>query len=238
MKRFKLTENIIFENEDFMAVNKPPHLSCLHDRSIRSNLLDIVRAYHEDAQLCHRIDKETSGLVLVAKNNDTYKKINRLFEKRTISKTYAALVHGRHFFENEHIDLSISTTSRGKARIGGKNAKYAETIVNTSEAFKSFSLVECNPITGRLHQIRVHLKAFRAPIVGDTIYGEGPSYLSDMKRNFNLKDDENERPLIGRTALHAWKVSFELDGAPYTLEADYPKDFSVALKLIRKYNAL
>ena len=238
MKRFRLQENIAFENDDFLAVNKPPNLSCLHDRSLRSNLLDLIRVHHEDAQLCHRIDKETSGLVLVAKNNETYKKINRLFEKRDITKTYSALVHGRHFFEKELIDLSISTTSRGKARIAGKNAKHAETLVNTSETFKSFTLVECNPITGRLHQIRVHLKAYRAPIVGDTLYGEGPSYLSDIKRNFNLKEDETERPLIGRTALHARKLSFELEGNVYDLEADYPKDFAVALKLMRKYDAL
>lgn len=114
--------------------------------------------------------------------------------------------------------------------------KPAETIFNSLKTYRDYTLVECIPITGRMHQIRIHLSCLKAPIVNDEQYGGKPVYLSELKRNFNLKKNTDELPIMQRVALHAWSLRFRrMDGEFVTVEAPYPKDFGVLVNLLNKY---
>jgi 23S rRNA pseudouridine955/2504/2580 synthase len=135
------------------------------------------------------------------------------------------------------INLPIYTTNRGKAKVSTREGKESQTLVNTLEKFKHFTLVECKPHTGRMHQIRVHLAAVDSPVVADVLYGANIPFLSEIKKKFNLARDKEERPMIERLALHAKELSFKL-GKPYRLEAPYPRDFEALLNVIRKYDSI
>lgn len=231
---------IVFENEDYILINKPPHVASLDERTAdRSNsILRMAKAYHPDAQLGHRLDKETSGILAIAKNPEAYRHLAMQFEHREVTKRYHAVVNGVHDFDMISVYLPIAPVRDGTAvRIDRQKGKVAETIFNTLRAYRSHTLVECMPITGRMHQIRVHLMCLKAPIVNDPTYGGDPIYLSQIKRKFNLKQGTDELPLIQRVALHARSLTFTLpNGETGLFEAPYPKDFDVLVKQLEKYS--
>lgn len=228
---------IIFEDANLIAINKPAFISSLEDRiGEQPSIQSWAQSYYADSQLCHRLDKETSGILLIAKNLETYREMAIKFEKREITKTYWAIADGRHYFKQLTIDIPLSVSARGRAKVDKREGKEAETTVSVIETFKHFSLIECLPVTGRLHQIRIHLATQNAPISGDLIYGGQSPYLKSIKKNFKLAKDEESRPMIQRSALHAHAVSFTLYGKDFTIEAPLPKDINVFLKLIRKYD--
>jgi 23S rRNA pseudouridine955/2504/2580 synthase len=235
MKNSVFTDLILYEDEDYIIINKPPYISTLADRSSDLNILDQAKEYIATAQVCHRLDKETSGALAIAKHPEAYQSLAVQLEERKVKKTYHAVADGIHDFQHEKIDLSILATGKGVARIDRKG-KPAQTLVQALEAFKLHTLLACYPVTGRLHQIRVHLAHWQAPIAGDGQYGGKPIYLSALKRNFHLKKDTEELPLIKRVALHAKALQFKgLDGQPVSVEAPYPKDFAVMIKQLEKY---
>ena len=120
-------------------------------------------------------------------------------------------------------------------KIDRQQGKIAETIFNTLKVYKNHTLVECQPITGRMHQIRIHLTCLKAPIVSDELYGGSMLYLSSLKKKFNLKQQTEEQPLVKRVALHAFSLTFKLmDGSPLTINAPYPKDLEVLVKQLEK----
>lgn len=230
---------IVFENDDYILINKPPHVAALDERTTDKSGVSIVRlakAYHADAQLGHRLDKETSGIMAIAKNPEAYRHLAMQFEHREVAKRYHAVVNGLHDFDMVSVYLPIAPIKDGTAvRIDREKGKIAETIFNTIRAYKKHTLVECMPITGRMHQIRVHLMCLKAPIVNDPTYGGDSIYLSDIKRKFNLKKDTEEQPLIQRVALHAHSLTFtQLNGDEATFEAPYPKDFDALVKQLEK----
>ena len=116
--------------------------------------------------ICHRLDKETSGIMILAKNPNSHREINLLFQNKEVKKFYHAIVHNPSFFDNLLVELPLLITKR-KVFANKSEGKKAETILNTLENYKHFSLVECQPKTGRQHQIRVHLSTQNQPIVGD-----------------------------------------------------------------------
>ena len=239
MKLRRLKDIIIYEDDNLIAVNKPAGVYSLQSRFGKNRCIqDLAEAHDQNLQLCHRLDKDTSGVLLLAKNPDTYRSVAMMFEKREIKKTYWAIAHGRHYFENRVIDIPLSTTSRGRAKIDRHGGKPAETLVTAIENFKKYTLIECHPSSGRLHQIRIHLSSQNAPIVADTMYGGELPYLRDSKANFSVGRDKEERPMISRTCLHAYRVRFELNDSTIDIEGDLPKDFSVCLKLLRKYDSI
>ena len=121
--------------------------------------------------------------------------------------------------------------------IDRQKGKDAETWFRTLQVFRGYTLVECMPITGRMHQIRIHLTCLKAPIVADVMYGGPEVYLSDLKRNYSLKKNTEELPLMRRVALHAHSLSFKLlDDSPITVEAPYPKDFGVLVKQLGNFS--
>ncbi len=227
MKKLKFEDIILYEDKDYILVNKPPHISTLDERAILSagSIIRSAKSYNPEAQVCHRLDKETSGVLAIAKTPEAYRHLSIQFEERRVKKVYHAVVGGVHDFDGINVYLPIRSLKNGTVKIDKTDGKIAETNFYTTKAYKHHTLVECHPITGRMHQIRIHLSCLKAPIVHDEMYGGKPIYLSEIKRNFNLKKDTDEQPLIQRVALHASSLTFEnLEGKETTVEAPMPKD--------------
>ena len=236
IKKLNFKDLIVKDHPDYVVVNKPPHLSSLDDRVESTTLLSLAKGENENYQLCHRLDKETSGIIVIAKNPEAYRHFAIQLEKREVKKVYHAVVNGLHKFENFEAQEPIYTTSN-KSRIDFKTGKPSFTLVSTMEVLKKHSLIKCFPVTGRMHQIRVHLAFHQAPLVNDPLYGGEAAFLSQLKRNFNHTKWEEEKPMIERVALHSFEIAFkDLEGKVVEAEAPYPKDFSVLIKLLRKFN--
>ena len=234
MPKLKLSDLKIYEDEEYLAINKPPFLSTLEDRNTSVNALNIVRRDYPDAKVCHRIDKETSGVLLFAKSVEALSHVSSLFEKRNVKKEYHAVVDSNEPVEMIRADLPIRVLANGKVYVDKLKGKESSTIFNTIETYKYHSLVACYPLTGRMHQIRVHLSYIKIPIVNDELYGGKPFMLSTIKPKFNLKKGTIEESLIKRFALHAHSLSFKnLKGEKLKIEAPYPKDFAVLVKQLK-----
>jgi len=227
---------IIHEDENTLAISKPPFISSLDERSGNEpSVIRLAKAYNEDLQLCHRIDKETSGVLLMAKNADAYREIAMAFEHRKVEKVYHAIVDGATNFAEHVVDLNIYASKSGKVRID-RDGKEAVTLFQSLEIFQHFTLMECMPVTGRMHQIRIHLASQNASITADILYGGKLPYLSHIKRKFHIGREKEETPMIARFALHAYSLFMETENINLDIQAPYPKDFEVLLKLIRKYD--
>jgi len=226
---------ILFQDDDYLVVNKPPFLSSLEDRQDTTNLLQMARSFLPGAQLCHRLDKDTSGALIIAKHPEAYRSMAIHFEKRRTVKQYHTIVEGIHDLREMKISAPILNVKGSKARIDYKNGKPSLTIFDSLKAYRKHTLVRCQPVTGRMHQIRIHLLSIDAPIVGDLNYGGSPFFLSTIKRNYQLGKFEVERPLINRLALHARTLIFPLMNLSImNVEAPYPKDFEILLKQLEK----
>lgn len=239
MKYPSFKDLILFENDDYIVVNKPPFVASLDERggSGEVNILRLAKQYSSDAQVCHRLDKETSGAIIIAKTPEAYRSVAIQFEKRKISKTYHAVVDGQFTFKELFIDLPILNDGNKSVTIDRKEGKRAETIFNTIKHYRHYTLVECKPITGRMHQIRIHLATQRAAICGDDMYRGKPVFLSSLKKGYRLSKDEEEQPIMKRFALHAMHLIFKgLDGQDIMVEAPYPKDFATLIKLLDKFD--
>ncbi len=238
MKFPKFQDLILFENPDLIVVNKPPFLSSLDEREGGEiNLLRLAKHYWLDAQICHRLDKETSGALIIAKNPEAYRSVSIQFEKRKVKKVYHAIIDGTHVFENLFIDLPILNVGKGNVTISRQEGKRAETWFNSLRYFKHYTLVECRPVTGRMHQIRIHLATQRASIAGDEMYKGKPVLLSELKKKYRLGKDQEELPIMKRFALHAYEVTFKINPEEeITVQAPYPKDFETLQKLLEKFD--
>jgi 23S rRNA pseudouridine955/2504/2580 synthase len=235
MKKTDFESWIIFENEDYVVINKPPYIATLNDRHDPVNIISLAREYTADAQVGHRLDKETSGCLAIAKNPEAYRHLSIQFEKREVVKLYHAVIEGLHNYQELEVDLPILPLKHGVVKIDKSEGKDAFTIFTTVRTFRYHTLVACYPVTGRMHQIRIHLAAIKTPIVSDEQYGGKDVFLSQLKRNFNLKKDTEEQPLIKRVALHAHSLHFHLlNGEPVQVKAPYPKDFDVLVKQLEK----
>jgi len=228
--QFIFEKSILFENSDFILINKPPFISTLEDRNDAINILALARQYEPDAQVCHRLDKDTSGVLAIARNPEAYRHLSMQFENREVNKIYHSVVDGIHSFSDELVDAAIEKQNDGTVRLS-RAGKTAQTYFTTLKTFKNHSLIECRPVTGRMHQIRIHLAFLKAPITGDEVYGGKLFYVSSIKRKFNLKKMSEEQPLMKRMALHAFSLEFALlDGEKKRAEAPYPKDFQALIR--------
>lgn len=225
-------EDIIrFEDLDYVVVNKPAFISTLEDRHEKINLLGLAREYTPDAQVCHRLDKDTSGLLAIAKHPEAYRHLSIQFEKRQVEKVYHAVVDGIHNFSNLLVDAPILKQNDGVVKISRKEGKDAQTYFTSLKSYRLHTLMECRPVTGRMHQIRIHLASQGASITGDDTYGGKPFLLSELKRGFNLKKGTEEETFMKRMALHAFSLEFDdLAGKRLKIEAPYPKDMQALIR--------
>lgn len=239
MKPIEIKDLLLYEDDDFFLLNKPPFVSTLDERESygKNSIIRLAKAYHAEAQVAHRLDKETSGIIAVAKHPAAYRHISMQFEKRIVAKVYHALVAGRVELKGVEVTVPLGITRNGNAKIDFKEGKPAQTVFYTLQIFKKHTLLECYPITGRLHQIRIHLSHIKHPIVADEQYGGKPIFLSEIKnKNFKMKKFEDEQPLMQRVALHAHSLSFNLmNEERITVEAPYPKDMAALIKQLEKH---
>ncbi|MDX2304037.1 MAG: RluA family pseudouridine synthase [Microscillaceae bacterium] len=238
MKNFTFKDLILYEDTDYILVNKPPFFSTLDDRQSfgKQNIISLAREYLPAAQVAHRLDRETSGVLAIAKHPEAYRHLSIQFQNRKVEKIYHALVDGLKEFDQVLVDKPIYALNTGIVKIDFEKGKPAQTYFKTLEIFKKHSLIECRPITGRTHQIRIHLAVLQASITGDEQYGGKPLLLSEIKKKFNLKKDTDEIPVMPRFALHAFKLTFKnQQEEEISLEAPYPKDFKAALNQLQKH---
>jgi 23S rRNA pseudouridine1911/1915/1917 synthase len=233
--------DIIFENDNIVAVNKPSGLLTLPDRfdAELESLKGILTKKYGQIFVVHRLDRDTSGLIIFAKTADAHQYYSRLFEDRKVKKIYVGLVQGILPVEEGSFDQPIGEHpfTKGKMAVVRKG-KHALTHYTVLETLSKYSWVSFHIETGRTHQIRVHLQNAGHPLACDPLYGsDAPILLSSIKKNFKLsKTAETERPLLNRLALHAWKLSLPTqDGKILELEAPVPKDLEACLKQLRKW---
>jgi len=235
MKKLFLDDIILFENENVLVINKPAGISTLEDRRDTINVLSKVKELYPQIKNCHRLDKYTSGALLFAKNSDTYRLISLQFQNREVKKVYHAVVQRQTEFTDYEVSVPVVVKNTGIVHFDTRKGKKSSTRFTTLKNYRNCSLLECVPITGRKHQIRIHLKYSKHPIVGDLDYGGKKLFLSQFKRKFN-KTIQEEKPMISRMALHAQSLNFRLpDGSFVDVEAPYPKDFRILLKQLDKY---
>lgn len=268
---------IVFEDDTLVAFDKPSGLLVAPDRwdKSRENLMGLIHdhpRYGHGVANVHRLDADTSGLLLCAKTKPALDFLSGQFQSKTVEKKYHAFVV---LLAPEHamkviapvrdaagllpdaftVELSLGEDERqpGRMRVfKGRGGKECTTEFRTLERFRGsarptrgpmvgqgFAFVECRPLTGRTHQLRVHLAAAGAPILNDPFYGNPDItlLLSDFKRGYKGRDDE--KPLLGRLALHASELTLKHPATrePFTLKAPLPHEFEVALKYLRKFAA-
>jgi RluA family pseudouridine synthase len=228
---------IIFENERFIAVNKAPGISVGGDRWDESKeRLD--RLLERDLKLpkiytVHRIDRETSGLVVFARDRETHRRLSLAFEQRHVEKRYVAIVHGRPAWKETTCDLALVPNGNKKHMtiIDKYRGKESFTSFICIISAGNYSVLEARPQTGRIHQIRVHAAALGHPVVCDGLYGkETPVKLSSFKRSWR-GDPNEEKPLLSRLGLHAQSLALS---DTQTLTAPLPRDMASLIKQIEK----
>jgi 23S rRNA pseudouridine955/2504/2580 synthase/23S rRNA pseudouridine1911/1915/1917 synthase len=233
----RIEEHIIFQNDDFIAVNKPSGILTIPDREGNIALKNWLQEKFGDIFTVHRLDKDTSGIVVFARNEQTHKDLSLQFENRETRKIYNGLVLGVPFQRSGVINEPIAEhpSKKGVMTVYRKG-KESITEYEVLESYRLFSWMQFRILTGRTHQIRVHMKHLGHPIVCDPIYGDGkPVYISAIKRNYKRsKETEEERPILSRLALHAARLQFELKGQSFDLEAELPKDMRALLQQLNK----
>lgn len=231
--------DIILENPDFVAVNKPSGLLSIPDRmGVEVSLKDLLKQKYGQIYTVHRLDKDTSGIIIFAKNETSHKALSALFESREMEKFYLGLVQGQMMNPSGSIDAAImehpGKTTKMMTHVKGKPSL---TDYEVQEQFRLYSWVRFQIHTGRTHQIRVHMQHIGHSIVCDEIYGDPkPLLLSSIKKNFKLaKVAEEEKPILSRLALHSSQLNFSYEGVAYSLEAPLPKDLRAVLQQLKKW---
>jgi len=235
----KVEDLNIFEDDDFIALNKPSGLLSIPDREGKEgSLKSLLQEKYERIFTVHRLDKDTSGLIIFAKNEEAHRHLSIQFEERQTEKIYVGLVLGTPANPKGTINLPIAENmvTRGTMIIN-RRGKEAITDYEVLEDFGSYSWMRFRIHTGRTHQIRVHLKDMGHPIVCDELYGDGkPILLSSLKSKFKLSKKElEERPLLNRLGLHAFQLNFtDLTGNRKELEAPIYKELKATLQQLGK----
>jgi len=244
---------VLFEDEHLLALDKPAGLliSPNPNQPDRPSLLAMLhdgiskkKAWAQQRALsylmnAHRLDLETSGVLLLARSKPVLAKMADLFSAEKSSKKFVALVHGVPHGERFEVDAKLAPhpVISGLMQVDPKLGKRSRTLCQVLEQFARYTLLKCELVTDRMHQVRIHLRHAGFPVVGDTLYGGRPLMLSRLKPHFRLKPGHTERPLIGRAAVHAeeFTLPHPVTGHPLIITAPWPKDLTVALKYLRSY---
>ncbi|MEP7110359.1 MAG: RNA pseudouridine synthase [Ferruginibacter sp.] len=229
----------IFENDQFVALNKPAGVLSIPDRiQSEPSLKDMLTDKYGKIFTIHRLDRETSGIILFARDEFTHKYFSKQFEERAVEKFYLGLVHGTMPGKTGSMDGPIMEHPVFKGQmVINKNGKASLTDYEVLEELGKYSLVKFKIHTGRTHQVRVHAKNIGHPIVCDPLYGDGkPVFLSSIKKKYKLsKHDTEERPMLNRVALHSCQLKFkDAEGRDFNLVAELPKDIRALIQQLKK----
>jgi len=246
---------VLWEDDVMLALNKPAGLLVSPDRNepARPNLMRLLhRGIERGAPWAksrglawlrntHRLDFATTGVLLLAKNKPALVALANQFGAAKPHSTCVALVRGSKTEDAFATDAGLAPhpLETGVMRVDTRNGKPSRTEFTVRERFTAAGclLLECRPFSTRTHQVRVHLKHLRLPIVGDSIYGGPPLLLSSLKPGYRLKPGRTERPLISDVALHSEQliITHPASGAEIKITAPWPKDLAVAIKYLRRY---
>jgi 23S rRNA pseudouridine1911/1915/1917 synthase len=239
--------DVLYEDDWIVVINKPADLAVHPPRAGRGGTLANALLFHFKQLsrtdpirpgIVHRLDADTSGVIVCAKNESAHFKLAAQFEKRTVEKKYVAIIRGRMRESTGVIDMPIARhPDHYEMQRVHPSGKPAVTGWEVLEAFKRFSLLSLKPESGRTHQLRVHLAAINHPIVGDRLYSKRPPLtLSEVA---GKQPDPGEPPLIARQALHAASLTIEhpATGERRTFEAPMPDDMQRTLEALREHGA-
>jgi 23S rRNA pseudouridine1911/1915/1917 synthase len=240
--------DILYEDDDIVILNKQADLIVHPARGNTHGTLVNALAFHFEKLskaggefrpgIVHRLDRNTTGVMVVAKTDTAHWRISRQFENRQTQKSYLAIVHGTPELTSDVVNkpLGVHPKIREKYAIRPEMGKEAITFYEVIEAFKGFSLLHVRPKTGRTHQIRVHLSYIKHPIVGDDMYGGKLVYPWQLKNVEAIAED----PIINRPALHAYTLEFKhpTSGQPMKFEAPLAPDMQHCLELLRLHRPL
>jgi len=239
IKHIRFEDLILYNDEDLLAINKPTGYSSLSERfEPDTGLLEMGRKLFPDLKLCHRLDKYTTGILLFAHHAEAYRNLSIQFQKREVQKIYKTVINEARHFDHLEVKAPLSPIIKGTVRIDYKDGKPALTLVHSEKIFRGHTYVRCQPLTGRSHQIRVHMAYLKCPIVGDLLYGGKNLYLSEFKRKYRLTGDQDEYPLNDNYLLHAESITCKhpTKNEDLTLSAPFPKNFRVILELLEKHD--
>ncbi|WP_235298370.1 RluA family pseudouridine synthase [Portibacter marinus] len=230
---------ILFEDEFLIVVNKPSGIPVIPTRTAE---MDKSLKYYYKKKLgeifiVHRIDMETSGIVILAKDAETHRLLSLMFQNRQIRKFYVLLTRGLPRPDEGQIDLPLKKLNNQNKSVVAKDGKSASTVYKVVETFGNFALLEAEILTGRHHQIRVHFQNIITPLLVDPIYGDNAFFLSEIKgKKYRKAKHEEEKPLLSRVSLHAHKLEFKHPMTNNSLElaAELPKDLRAVINQLRK----
>lgn len=241
--------NILYDDDALIVINKSANMIVHPGRGNYLGTLAGALQFHFDklsdvagklrAGIVHRLDRDTSGVLVVAKDNTVHHHLSRQFEERTVEKEYRAITWGEISFDRDYIETHVRVSNRNRERMmvcpEGSNSRHAATFYEVLERFNGFTFVRLCPQTGRTHQLRVHMHHLGHPIVADRLYeGRSSLSLSDLCEDVTEEQDE---VFIKRQALHALKLGFDhpVTGKRMEFEAPLPDDFERALAAIRQH---
>ena len=240
--------NIIYEDNDVLIINKQADLIVHPARSYKNGTLVNALAFYCDnlssglgefrPGIVHRLDRNTTGVMIITKNDVAQWKIAKQFQDRTTKKTYLTIVHGCPQLTADCINapLGVHPREREKFAVRTESGKEAITFYEVLEEFKGYSLLKVRIKTGRTHQIRVHLAHIKHPVVADDMYGGKAVYLWQLQN----AEPSAQPPLLDRVALHAYSIEFihPTTGKPVLFEAPLPEDMQNFLEMLRKYRKI
>ena len=243
---------IIYEDDNLIAINKHTGIICHPSKHCQTGTVVNGLVWYANSLssgsdvfrpgIVHRLDKNTTGVMLIAKDDETHWRLAFQFERRTITKTYLGIVEGRVNLDADVIDQPMAENPHIKSRyivanrsINPMFTKQAVTRYEVAERFKGFTLVRMYPKTGRTHQLRVHMSSLGHPMLGDTFYGGHLVTERDI-----AGDDHPETPLFTFQCLHARRIEFvhPIREEPMVIEAPLPPNFQHALDLLRQYRRI
>ena len=247
---------VLFEDEHLLALDKPARLLTSPDRlePERPNLMQLLHAGIEAGKPwarersltylnnAHRLDADTSGILLFAKSKSVLVALADLFGSEKPARKFHALVRGTPPETQFEVDAPLAPHPHklGLMKVDPETGKRSRTRFEVLEDFPrhGYALVQCEPFTARTHQVRVHLRHVDLSVVGDEAYGGKPLWLSRLKQDYRLKPGREERPLLSRVALHAVELALPHPVTKETavIKSEVPKDFKVALKYLRQYS--
>lgn len=244
---------LLYDDPHLVAVDKPAGLATIPGRAETTCAQYILAAqlklpFKGEAdpriRVVHRLDKDTSGVLLFAKDIETQRHISHQFQNNAVQKEYLALVHGRPQADEGEIDAPIGVDrKRPDHMCVDRKGRPARTLWKVEETFRGLTLIRCFPKTGKTHQIRVHLLSIGHPLAIDPLYGPPPEegkepglFLSQYKKGYRLGRFQEERPLMSRLTLHAERIAFDHpEKGPMQVASPLPKDFRAMLNMLRKY---